>query len=61
MTLLADDKPVATGRLEHTLANVFSMTDGLEIGIDLGSPINFEYEPPFRFTGRLESVTLDLL
>ena len=60
VTLLADGKPVATGRVEHTLPSVFSMTDGLDVGIDLGSPVSADYEPPFRFTGKLQSVNLEL-
>jgi hypothetical protein len=37
------------------------MTDGLDIGVDIGSPVSPDYEPPFRFTGQLQSVALDLL
>ena len=62
-------KPIASGRVEKTLPNVFSMTDGLDVGLDLGSPVSRDYEPPFRFTGKLrigaprlalESMTNDL-
>jgi arylsulfatase len=60
VTLLADGKPLASGRLEHTLAAVYSMTDGLDVGVDIGSPVSDHYEPPFPFTGRLESVTIEL-
>jgi arylsulfatase len=60
ITLLSDGATLATGRIERTLPAVFSMTDGLDIGIDIGSPVSAGYEPPFRFTGRLASVRIEL-
>jgi arylsulfatase len=60
VTLLADGKALATGRVEKTLRAVFSMTDGMDVGLDTGSPVSNHYVPPFRFTGRLESVTIEL-
>jgi hypothetical protein len=60
LTLLADGATLATGRIERTLPAVFSMTDGLDVGVDIGSPVSADYEPPFRFTGRLASVRIEL-
>ena len=60
VTLLADGKPIGSGRVDHTLPVVFSVTDGLDVGLDLGSPVSDHYEPPFRYQGQLDSVTLDL-
>jgi len=34
--------------------------EGRDIGEDTGSPIDFSYTPPFRFTGKLNKVTVEL-
>lgn len=60
VTLLADGSMLGSGRVEHTISNVFSMTDGLDVGVDIGSPVSRDYAPPFSFTGKLESVRLEL-
>jgi arylsulfatase len=60
LTLLSDGATLASGRIERTLPTVFSMTDGLDVGVDIGSPVSANYEPPFRFSGRLASVRIEL-
>ena len=35
--------------------------DTLDIGSDLVSPVSPKYACPFAFTGKIESVTIDLL
>ncbi len=60
VTLLADGQTVGQGRLERTLPLAYSMTDGLDVGLDTGSPVSDRYEPPFRFSGRLAAVDVDL-
>jgi hypothetical protein len=32
---------------------------GLDIGGDVGSPVDFTYKPPFKFPGKIEKVTFD--
>lgn len=60
LRLFADGQPLATGHLERTLPVVYSMTDGLDVGLDTGSPVSDRYDPPFAFTGRLDHVDIDL-
>ena len=36
------------------------MWEGLDVGLDRGSPVTHAYTPPFEFTGELEEVVLDL-
>ncbi len=60
LALFADGRQVAEGRIDHTLAAVYSMTDGLDVGIDTGSPVSENYEPPFAFSGKLDAVNIDL-
>lgn len=51
---------VAKGELDSTIPIQISLGEGLDIGMDAGSTVDFTYEPPFAFTGEIEKVTLDL-
>jgi arylsulfatase len=55
-----DDKTVATGRIERTLPFRLSLDETLDCGEDTGTPISEEYHVPFKFTGEIEKVTIDL-
>ena len=48
------------GRLEKTITVQFSLGEGLDVGCDIGSPIDFTYEIPFVFTGKIDKVTVEL-
>ena len=60
VTLSANGSKVAEGRMENTVPNKFSICEGLDIGMDVGSPVDFTYNPPFAFTGKIEKVKIDL-
>jgi arylsulfatase A-like enzyme len=60
VTLSANGKKVGEGKLPRTIPNQFSLSEGLDIGTDLGSAVEFTYELPFTFTGKIEKVTFDL-
>jgi hypothetical protein len=60
ITVSADGKKIAGGRLQRTIPNKISITEGLDIGMDVGSPVDFTYKLPFAFTGKIENVTIDL-
>ncbi|MCF7750725.1 arylsulfatase [Bacillus subtilis subsp. subtilis] len=59
-TLSANGAIVAEGRVERTIPIQFSLGEGLDIGRDVGSPIDFTYALPFAFTGTIDHVTIDL-
>jgi arylsulfatase A-like enzyme len=59
-TLKVDGEKVAEGRVERTIPYRFSLDEGLDVGEDSGTPVNLTYDVPFRFTGRVEKVTIDL-
>ena len=60
-TLVVDGKQVAQGRIEHTVAVRFTMSvETFDIGEDTGTPVNLSYDVPFKFTGQIDSVTIDL-
>lgn len=60
ITMTADGKKIAEGRMEKTIPVQFSLGEGLDIGQDVGSPIDFTYKLPFAFTGMIEKVTVEL-
>jgi len=60
ITISANGKKIAEGRLEKTIPIQLSLGEGLDIGCDIGSPIDFTYEMPFVFTGKIEKVTVEL-
>jgi len=60
-TLFVDGKQVAKGRIEHTVAVRFTMSvETFDIGEDTGTPVCMDYDVPFKFTGKIDSVTIDL-
>ncbi|WP_422506175.1 arylsulfatase [Stenotrophomonas sp. GZD-301] len=59
-TLSANGSTVAEGRVERSIPIQFSLGEGLDIGCDVGSPIDFTYTLPFAFTGRIDHVTIEL-
>ena len=61
-TLLVDGKTVAQGRIERTLPFRLSLDETLDCGEDTGTPVSEDYaaKMPFKFTGTLEKVTIDL-
>ncbi len=61
ISMTANGAKVAGGRLERTIPNQFTLGEGLDIGMDAGSPVDFTYKLPFKFTGKIEKVTIDLL
>ncbi len=60
VTLSVDGATVASGRLERTVPIQFSITEGLDVGMDNGSAVDWTYRLPFPFTGRIEEVTVEV-
>jgi arylsulfatase A-like enzyme len=59
-TLFVNGKQVATGRIERTQCCVFSADEGADVGIDEGTPVTEVYKVPFKFTGKIAGVTVEL-
>ena len=55
-----DGKEVAEGRIEKTQPIRIALDETLDIGEDTGTPVNLNYDVPFKFTGELGKVTIDL-
>ena len=60
VTISVDDKPIAEGRVEHTIPFRVSLDETLDIGEDTGTPVSTDYQVPFRFTGKLNRVIVRL-
>lgn len=54
--LVVNGKPAGAARLR-----VAPSGDTLDIGSDLVSPVSPKYACPFAFTGKIESVVIDIL
>jgi arylsulfatase len=59
-TLFVNGKKVATGRIEKTQFAVFSADEGADVGADEGTPVTEAYKVPFKFTGKIAKVTIEL-
>ncbi|MCP2371215.1 arylsulfatase [Agromyces terreus] len=60
VTLSAGGAQLAQARLDRTVPIQFALGEGLDIGMDTGSPIDFTYQMPFAYTGTIHSVRIDL-
>jgi arylsulfatase A-like enzyme len=59
-TLSVNGKNVATGRIDQTQCCMFSADEGADVGADEGTPVTEAYQVPFKFTGKIDSVTIEL-
>ncbi|MBX9722957.1 MAG: sulfatase-like hydrolase/transferase, partial [Candidatus Obscuribacterales bacterium] len=59
-TLTVNGEQVAQGRIERTQGFCFSADEGVDVGCDLGTAVSKNYEIPFKFTGKLGKITVDL-
>jgi arylsulfatase A-like enzyme len=60
VSMTANGTKVAEGELPRTIPIQISLGEGFDIGMDVGSPVEFSYKLPFKFTGNIEKVTIDL-
>jgi arylsulfatase len=60
VTISANGKPIGSGRVPRTIPLQFSLGEGVDVGLDTGSTVDFTYQPPFAFTGSVEKVVVEL-
>lgn len=60
--LIVNGRKVAEGRIENTHSYVFSPDEGADVGQDGETPVveNYGIQAPYKFTGRIKDVTVDL-
>jgi arylsulfatase len=61
-TIFVNDKKVAEGRIEQTQPMMFSGDEGADVGEDGETPVveNYGIRAPYKFTGKIDKVTIDL-
>jgi arylsulfatase len=60
LALSVNGTRVAGGQLDKTIPIQISLGEGMDIGEDVGSPVDFNYKLPFKFTGTIDKVTIEL-
>ena len=58
-TLSVNGRKVAEGRVAHTVPYLFSWGDTFDVGEDWCTPVSPTYKVPFKFTGKIKSVTIE--
>jgi hypothetical protein len=59
--LKVDGQEVANHRIEHTIPFIFQWDETFDVGMDTGTPVDDkDYQVPFRFTGKLNRLTIKL-
>jgi arylsulfatase len=59
--LKVDGKEVATQKMEHTVPLLLQFDETFDVGADTGTPVDDkDYQVPFRFTGKLDKLTIKI-
>jgi hypothetical protein len=61
--LSVDGKEVAKNKLDHTIPITFPEDESFDVGLDTRTGvamIEYRYEVPFRFTGKIDKLTFKL-
>jgi arylsulfatase len=58
--LLVDGQEVARQSMDHSIPLIMQWDENFDIGADTGTPVSNEYQVPFRFTGKLDKLTLSI-
>ena len=61
-SIFVDGNKVAEGRIERTQPMAFSGDEGADVGEDGETPVTEDYgiPAPYKFTGKIDQVTIDL-
>ena len=58
--LKVDGTEVARQRMDHTIPLIMQWDENFDIGADTGTPVSNDYQVPFKFTGKLNRLTLTI-
>ena len=58
--LKVDGRELATEKLEHTISFLLPPDETFDVGVDTRTPVDRSYEIPFRFTGKIDKLTVKL-
>jgi hypothetical protein len=60
VSMMVNGAKVGEGELPKTIPIQISLGEGFDVGMDVGSPMDFTYKLPFKFTGNIDKVTIEL-
>ena len=60
VAMFVNDRKVAEGRVEKTIFGRFSADETFDTGLDTGSPVSDLYAAPFKFSGALNRIEVDI-
>ena len=56
-----DGKEVSRKTIPHTVPSLFTIDEFFDVGVDTRTSVDDkDYQPPFRFTGKLDKLTINL-
>jgi len=58
-TISVDGSKVGEGKIAHTNSNTFGIDESADVGTDENTPVNPVYSRKEKFTGRIQSVTIE--
>lgn len=58
-TITINGEQVAQGRIDQTQGFCFSADEGADVGCDLGTAVSQNYQVPFKFTGKIDKITVE--
>jgi arylsulfatase len=60
-TLFVNERQVAQGRIDQTVGYAYSLDEGMDVGMDLATPVSEEYpQNDNAFTGTIQFVTIEI-
>ncbi len=59
-TITVDGRQIAQGRIANTMPVRFSLDETFDVGEDTSTPVSEDYDVPFKFTGQIEKVVVNL-
>jgi arylsulfatase len=60
VTLFVNDRKVGEGRIDKTVPSRFG-AESFDVGMDNGSPVSENYQPPFAYRGTIKKVQIRIL
>jgi hypothetical protein len=59
--LSVDGKEVDNKKIPHTIPSIMTIDESFDVGVDTRTGVeDKDYQPPFRFTGKLDKLTIKL-
>jgi arylsulfatase len=58
-SIYVDDKKIAEGKIGKTNSNTFGIDESADVGVDENTPVYPPYRGKEKFTGKINSVTIE--